>query len=57
MVFIDMKKTYDKVSINVFWKIFEAKRVSRLYVELIRSMYPNANTCVKTLIGKTKVVS
>ena len=47
-----LEKIYDRALRNLIWKALEAKRVSRLYIELVKDMYANAVTCVKTMMGK-----
>jgi len=51
MVFIDLKKSYDTVTCEVLWECLEKKRVSPLYIRLIKDMYVGGRTNVKMLGG------
>jgi hypothetical protein len=46
MVFIDLEKTYDKVSTNVMWWDLQKHKVSTKYITLIKDMYDNVVTSV-----------
>ena len=52
MVFIDLKKTYDKIPRNVIWSLDKHKVPSK-YVTLIKNMYNNVVTNVRTNDGNT----
>jgi hypothetical protein len=41
MVFIDLKKAYDKVHRNVMWWALQKHKVSTKYITLIKDMYDN----------------
>jgi hypothetical protein len=41
MVFIDLKKAYDKVPRNVMWWALQKHKVSIKYITLIKDMYDN----------------
>jgi hypothetical protein len=41
MVFIDLKKDYDKVTRNVMWWALQKHKVSTKYITLIKDMYDN----------------
>ena len=49
MVFIDLEKAYDRVSREVFWRCLEKKGVSPLYIRVIKDMYEEGRTSVRTL--------
>jgi hypothetical protein len=48
MIFIDLEKTYDKVSRNVIWWALQKHKVSSKYITLIKDMYDNVVTNVRT---------
>jgi hypothetical protein len=41
MIFIDLKKAYDKVSRNVMWWALQKHKASSKYITLIKDMYNN----------------
>ena len=53
MVFIDLEKAYDKVPRNVMWWVLEKHKVSTKYITLIKDMYDNVVTSVRTSDGDT----
>jgi hypothetical protein len=53
MVFIDLKKAYDKVPMNVMWWALQKHKVSTKYITLIKEMYDNVMTNVRTSDGDT----
>ena len=53
MVFIDLEKAYDKVSRNVMWWVLEKHKVPTKYITLIKDMYKDATTFVRTCDGNT----
>ena len=53
MVFIDLKKAYDKVFRDLICWALEKKCVTKRYIEMIQDMYSGAMTIVRTTIGKT----
>jgi Reverse transcriptase (RNA-dependent DNA polymerase) len=57
MVFIDLEKTYDKISKNVMWWTLEKKKVSTKYVVFIKDIYTNIVTSVKSCDDKSNVFS
>jgi hypothetical protein len=48
MVFIDIEKAYDNVPRNVIWWALEKHKVPTKYITLIKDMYRDAVTCVRT---------
>ena len=51
MVFIDLKKAYDRVPQEVLWSCLEKKGVSSLYIRVIKDMYEAGRTSVRTKGG------
>ncbi|MBE1616037.1 hypothetical protein IDF54_14375, partial [Flavobacterium sp. SaA2.13] len=51
MVFIDLEKAYDKVPRNVMWWALEKHKVPTKYITLIKDMYKDAMTVVRTYGG------
>ena len=48
MVFIDLEKAYDKIPRNVMWWALDKHKVPTKYVELVKDMYNNVMTSVRT---------
>jgi hypothetical protein len=48
MIFIDLEKAYDKVPRNVMWWALQKHKVSSKYITLIKDMYDNVVTIVRT---------
>jgi hypothetical protein len=48
MVFIDLEKAYDKVPMNVMSWALQKHKVSIKYITLIKDMYDNIVTSVRT---------
>jgi hypothetical protein len=55
MVFIDLKKTYDKIPRNLMWWALDKHKVLTKYVTLIKDMYDKVVTSVRTTDGDTDV--
>jgi hypothetical protein len=53
MVFIDLEKAYDRIPRNVMWWALDKHKVPTKYVTLIKDMYNNAVTSVRTNDGNT----
>ncbi|GJN30394.1 hypothetical protein PR202_gb18697 [Eleusine coracana subsp. coracana] len=53
MVFIDLEKAYDKVPRSIMWWALEKHKVPTKYITLIKDMYRDARTCVRTCDGDT----
>jgi hypothetical protein len=53
MVFIDLEKAYDKIPRNVLWWALEKHKVPAKYITLIKDMYDNVVTSVRTSDGDT----
>jgi hypothetical protein len=53
MVFIDLQKAYDKVPRNVMWWALQKHKVLSKYITLIKDMYDNVVTSVRTSDGDT----
>jgi hypothetical protein len=48
MIFIDLEKPYDKMPRNVIWWALQKHKVSIKYITLIKDMYDNVVTSVRT---------
>jgi hypothetical protein len=48
IIFIDLEKAYDKVPRNVMWWDLQKHKVSSKYITLIKYMYDNVVTSVRT---------
>jgi Reverse transcriptase (RNA-dependent DNA polymerase) len=57
MIFIDLKKAYDKISRNIMWWTLEKKSVTTKYATLIKDMYTNIVTCVRARDGESDLFS
>jgi hypothetical protein len=53
IIFIDLEKAYDKVRRNVMWWALLKHKVSSKYITLIKDMYDNVVTSVRTSDGDT----
>jgi hypothetical protein len=53
MVFINLENGYDKVSRNIMWWPLQKHKVSIKYITLIKDMYNNIVTSVRTSDGDT----
>jgi hypothetical protein len=53
MIFIDLEKTYDKMPKNVMWWALQKYKVSSKYITLIKDVYDNVVTSVRTSDGDT----
>jgi hypothetical protein len=57
MVFIDLEKANDKLPRNVMWWVLQKHQVSTKYITLIKDMYDNIMTSVRTSDRDTNDVS
>jgi hypothetical protein len=53
MISIDLEKAYDKVPKNIMWWALQKRKVSIKYIILIKDMYDNVVTSVRTSDGDT----
>ena len=53
MTFIDIEKAYDSVPRQLVWEVLRRKQVNRAEVQMIKAMYKNCVSSVKTRIGET----
>jgi hypothetical protein len=53
MVFIDLEKTYDKMSKNVMWWVLQKHKVSVMYITFIKDIYDDVMINVQTSDGDT----
>ena len=51
--FIDLEKAYDKIPRNIMWWALDKNKVSSKYVILIKDMYNNVVTSIRTNDGNT----
>lgn len=51
MIFIDLKKAYDSVPVNRLWEAMERNGVDKLHINLVKKLYENTKSCVKTSLG------
>lgn len=54
VVFIDVGKTYDRVSREMLWKILEKKGVCVAYIRTIQDMYERVTIIMRTPRGEIK---
>ncbi|KAK8957380.1 hypothetical protein KSP39_PZI000617 [Platanthera zijinensis] len=54
MLFIDLEKAYDRVSREILWRVLEKKGVNVSYIDIIKDMYTNSVTRVRTSGGLTQ---
>ena len=54
MVFIDLEKAYDRVPREELWRCLREKMVPEKYARLIKEMYRDVNTRVRSGVGTTK---
>jgi hypothetical protein len=48
IIFIDLEKAYDKMPRNVMWWVLQKHKVSSKYITLIKDMYDNIVTSLRT---------
>jgi hypothetical protein len=48
IIFIDLEKAYDKMPRNVMWWVLQKHKVSSKYITLIKDMYDNVVTSLRT---------
>ena len=53
MIFIDLEKAYDRVPREVMWWVLEKNGVPLKYIKLIKDMYDDTVTGVRTSDGIT----
>jgi Reverse transcriptase (RNA-dependent DNA polymerase) len=55
MIFVDLKKAYDKILRNIMWWVLKRKLVPTKYVTLIKDIYTNIMTCVRACDGESDI--
>ena len=53
-IFIDLEKAYDRVPREEVWFCLREKGVSERYIQLVKDMYQNSRTVVRTAVGNTE---
>jgi hypothetical protein len=53
IIFIGLKKAYNKLPMNVMWWVLQKHKISSKYITLIKDMYDNVVTSVRTSDGDT----
>jgi hypothetical protein len=53
IIFIDLEKAYDKVPRDIMWWALQKHKVSSKYITIIKDMYDNVGTSVRTSDGDT----
>jgi hypothetical protein len=57
MIFINLEKAYDKIPRNIMWWAHKRKLVPTKYVTLIKDMYTNIMTYVRTCDSESDTFS
>ncbi|GMP83986.1 hypothetical protein CsSME_00037701 [Camellia sinensis var. sinensis] len=52
MVFIDLEKSYDRVSRDIIWWVLAKKGVTKGYIDVIRDMYEGVVTTIRSPVGE-----
>jgi hypothetical protein len=53
MIFISLENAYDKVPKNIMWWVLQKHKVSSKYITLIKNIYDNVVTSIRTSDGDT----
>ena len=53
MTFIDLEKAYDSVPRDRVWESLKQKDIGEEIIQMIKAMYSNCSSCVKTQVGRT----
>jgi hypothetical protein len=56
MIFKNLEKMYDKILKNIMWWVLK-RNILRKYLILIKNIYANIVTCVKTCDGESGIFS
>ena len=54
MAFIDLEKAYDRVPRQEIWRCLRERGVMEKYVRMIRELYRNVKTSVRSAVGRTE---
>ena len=54
MAFIDLEKAYDRIPRQEIWRCLRERGVTEKYVRMIRELYRNVKTSVRSTVGKSE---
>ena len=57
MIFIDLEKAYDRIPRDIIWWVLHKRGVTRKYIDVIKDMYDDAMTTVRTSAGESSEFS
>ena len=53
MVFINLEKAYNRMSRDIIWWVLEKKEATKGYIDVIRNMYEEVVTTIRSPVGET----